>query len=111
MRLLQFPLILALIYVITFLLAWVAPGSPFERTDRKLKPEVLAALKEEVHADKWYRFLYHYPLRLVTHGDFGRSFMYDEWSVNDILASALPVSVAIGTVALVIATFAGVGLG
>ena len=36
-RLLQFPLILAIIYLITFFLIWVAPGSPFEG-ERKLDP-------------------------------------------------------------------------
>ena len=42
-RLAQFPLILAIIYVLTFLLAWVAPGDPFanERNMDKLVIERL----------------------------------------------------------------------
>ena len=32
---LQFPLVLAIIYLVTFFLVWVAPGSPFDRTDPK----------------------------------------------------------------------------
>ena len=32
-RLLQFPLILAVIYLLTFWLVWVAPGDPFQNND------------------------------------------------------------------------------
>ena len=31
-RLIQFPLILAVIYLITFTMAWVVPGDPFRAT-------------------------------------------------------------------------------
>ena len=46
-RVLQFPLILAIIYLVTFLLVWVAPGDPFTRTDKKIDPAVVAAMKEQ----------------------------------------------------------------
>jgi oligopeptide transport system permease protein len=109
-RLLQFPLILAVIYLITFMLAWVAPGSPFEG-DRAINPLVLQSLKERFHADSWQQFLMHYPRNILLHGDFGPSLMYREWSVNDILGSALPVSVSLGLLAVVIALLAGVSIG
>ena len=109
-RLLQFPLILAVIYLATFFLAWVAPGSPFEG-DRKLDPAAKARLEKEFSADKWWRFLGTYPKELVTRGNFGPSLAYTEWSVNDILGAALPVSIALGTFALGIAVFVGVGVG
>ena len=109
-RILQFPLILAIIYLITFLLVWVAPGDPLGRTDRKLDPKVEAMLREKFHAEHWYTFLRYYPANLLK-GDFGPSFEYSEWSVNDVLASALPVSVTLGLFALAIATFAGVTIG
>ncbi|MGH7215173.1 MAG: ABC transporter permease [Tepidisphaeraceae bacterium] len=109
-RLAQFPLILAIIYVVTFLLAWVAPGSPFEE-ERKLNPIVVERLKREFHAENWHTFLAFYPARLVTTGDFGPSLKYPEWSVNEIIGATLPVSVTLGLFALAIATFAGVGIG
>lgn len=109
-RLLQFPLILAIIYVLTFLLVWVAPGSPFEG-DRTIDPVVKEALERRFHADKWYSFLTFYPTRIVTQGDFGPSLQYREWSVNDILRSALPVSVTLGLFAITIATIVGVAVG
>src|SRR3712207_8808257 len=48
---------LAVIYVLTFLLVWVAPGSPFESTERKMDPGALQALKERFHADSAWTFL------------------------------------------------------
>lgn len=111
LRLLQFPVVLAIVYLITFLLVWVAPGSPFERTDRKLDPQVLTRIKHDMHADHWYTFLAWYPRNLILHGDFGYSLNYEEWTVNDILKSALPVSVTLGMVGVTIAVFGGVTLG
>jgi oligopeptide transport system permease protein len=110
-RLLQFPLILAVIYLITFFLSWVVPGSPFDRTDRKPDPQVLEDLKIRFHAQHWYTFLAYYPARIVTDGDFGPSLNYEGWSVNDILADALPVSVTLGMFALFIAVVIGVAIG
>lgn len=109
-RILQFPLILAIIYVATFLLAWVAPGSPFEK-ERKLAPETRKMLEEKFHADSPGRFLTHYPWRIITAGDFGPSLNYQEFSVNDILRKSLPVSVSLGLVAVAIALVGGVLLG
>src|SRR3954468_2679513 len=90
-RLLQFPLILAVIYLLTFLLAWVAPGDPFVN-EKNMDPVVVETLKRRFHADNAWEFLGYYPLR-VMQGDFGWSMQYREWSVNDIIGTALPVSV------------------
>jgi oligopeptide transport system permease protein len=109
-RLLQFPLILAVIYVVTFLLAWVAPGDPFQQTDRKLPPEVLAQLKARFHAESPLQFLAFYPMQLLQ-GDFGPSMAYEEWPVGKIIGDALPISVTIGLFALLVATIVGVTLG
>jgi oligopeptide transport system permease protein len=109
-RLAQFPLILAVIYVLTFLLAWVAPGSPFEG-ERNMPPETLQALKERFSADSPIAFLTTYPVKILTQGDFGPSLLYREWSVNDILAASLPVSITVGLFAMTVAVFVGVTVG
>src|SRR4051812_2745243 len=101
-RILQFPLILAIIYVATFLLAWVAPGSPFEK-ERKLNPQTQKMLEEKFHASSPTRFLTYYPWKIITSGDFGPSLNYQEFTVNDILRKSLPVSVALGLAAVAIA--------
>jgi len=105
-RLAQLPLILAVIYVITFLLAWVAPGTPFEQTDRKLNPIALEQLKTQYHAENWHAFLLHYPMEMIR-GDLGPSLVYKGWSVNDILWASLPVSVTLGLFAMAIALVLG----
>src|SRR5688500_1247416 len=107
-RLLQFPLILAVIYVITFLLCWVAPGSPFGG-ERTMDPVVRANLEKQFHAESATQFLLYYPLQIITRGDLGKSMQYREWSVNDIVGQALPVSVTLGFFALTVGLFAGVG--
>ena len=109
-RLLQFPLILGIIYVLTFLLAWVAPGDPFVN-ERNMDPVVVNNLKRKFHADSAWQFLTYYPLRVVTEGDFGWSMQYREWSVNDIIGDSLPVSVTLGLFALLLAMLVGVGVG
>jgi len=109
-RLLQFPLILAIIYVVTFLLAWVAPGSPFEK-ERKLPPQTKTYLEEKFHASSAWSFLTYYPMKVLTTGDFGPSLNTPEFTVNDILRKSLPVSVALGLVAVAIALVGGVTIG
>ncbi len=109
-RLIQYPLVLAVIYLLTFALVWVAPGSPFEN-ERKLPEDVKVRLKKDFHAEHWYTFLAYYPRRLITTGDFGPSLEYHEWSVNDVISTSLPVSITLGLLAMVIAAFAGVIIG
>jgi oligopeptide transport system permease protein len=110
-RLLQFPLILALIYLITFLLAWCAPGSPFEQTDRHLDPIAMEQLERQFHAEHWYTFLAYYPARVIFDHDFGPSMFYKGWSVNDVLKSGLPVSISLGLFGLLIALVGGCAIG
>jgi oligopeptide transport system permease protein len=110
-RILQFPLILGIIYVLTFALVWIVPGSPFGGGERKLDPMAEKVMKERFHADTWYKFLAFYPKQIVTQGDFGRSMKYQEWSVTDIIKNSLPVSIALGLLALTIGTIFGVAIG
>src|SRR5436190_15476010 len=109
-RLLQFPLVLAVIYLLTFLLAWVAPGNPFVN-ERTLDPLVVESLQKRFHAESAGKFLAYYPYNIIRHGDFGPSMQYKEWTVNDIIKSALPISVTLGLVAVTIAVFVGVFVG
>ena len=109
-RLAQFPLILAVIYLATYLLAWVAPGNPFQRSDRAVDPAALEAMRREYHADDPVAFLAYYPFKMLQ-GDFGQSFGYPGMSVGDILGQTLPVSLGIGAFAMVIATAAGILIG
>jgi ABC-type dipeptide/oligopeptide/nickel transport system permease component len=109
-RIAQFPLILAIIYFLTFLLAWVAPGSPFQN-EKNLDPTVVKTLQTKFHANSAMQFLEFYPWQVIRHFDFGPSMQYREFSVNDVIDQALPVSVTLGLCALFIAVMVGVGVG
>jgi ABC-type dipeptide/oligopeptide/nickel transport system permease component len=110
-RILQFPLVLAIIYLVTFMLCWVAPGDPFSRTDRNISPEVRHALETKYHMDHWYKFLAWYPYNAIVHRDLGPSLTNASVSVNDIIRQQLPISLEIGVAALAIATLGGVCIG
>ncbi len=49
------------------------------------------------------------PTRYIF--DFGPSLEYDDWNVNEIIADSLPVSVALGAAAIVIALVIGLAAG
>lgn len=56
-RLLQFPIILAVIYTLTLWLAWAIPGNPLENPDgRRPPPAVVEAMKRQYNLDSFGRF-------------------------------------------------------
>lgn len=112
-RLLQLPLILAVIFLVTFVLAWVVPGNPLERTDGpRPSPQIAAAMQRQYNLHSPVAFARSYLTNLLLHGDFGPSLQYSNQSVNDILRENLPVSAALGVAAIIVGlalgTFAGI---
>ena len=110
-RILQFPLILATIYLCTFVMVWIVPGNPFTNGDKNLDPQKVKALQEQFRADSPWRFLAYYPVKLVTKLDFGPSMANREFSVNEIIAQRLPTSVKLGLFALTVAIITGIVAG
>ncbi|MGR2660127.1 oligopeptide ABC transporter permease OppB [Chromobacterium haemolyticum] len=107
--LLTIPTVLAVITV-CYLLLHMTPGGPFDG-ERKVSEAVLANLQAKYHLDLplWQQYLYY--LKSLLQGDLGASFRYSDWSVNDLVAKALPVSAAIGGSAILISLVIGVVLG
>ena len=103
------PTLLAVITV-SYLLVHAAPGGPFD-SERVVSAAVLANLQAKYHLDQplWQQYL-HYLGNLLQ-GDLGASFRYADWSVNELVANALPVSLAFGGRGLGLACVVGVGLG
>jgi oligopeptide transport system permease protein len=103
------PTLLAVITV-CYLLLHATPGGPFEE-QIKISPIVLENLKAKYHLDKplWQQYFYY--LGSLLQGDLGASFRYADWSVNDLVGQALPVSATIGGGAMLIALLLGVMLG
>ena len=103
------PTVLVVITV-CYLLLHATPGGPFD-SDRKVSAAVLANLQAKYHLDLplWQQYLLY--LKGLAQGDLGASFRYADWSVNDLVASALPVSLAIGGSAMLLSAVIGVTLG
>lgn len=103
------PTLLAVITV-CYLLLHLTPGGPFD-SEHKLSEAVLANLQAKYHLNEplWKQYLLY--LNSLLHGDLGASFRYEDWSVNDLVAKAFPISAAIGGSSLLIALVVGVALG
>jgi oligopeptide transport system permease protein len=104
------PSLVVLIFATT-LLMYRAPGSPFAQ-ERAATPQVEAALRAHYGVPKSATaFFGIYMKRLVIDGTLGPSIKVQGRSVEQLLAPALPVSMTLGLLALVIATVIGLGLG
>ncbi len=109
-RLIQLPVLLVVIYTTTFGLAWLVPGNPLEQEGRKPPREVEQAMRARYHLDDPVRFYGQY-LAGAVRGDFGPSLTYKDWTVSQIIAASLPVSVQLGAAAIIVAMVVGVTAG
>jgi oligopeptide transport system permease protein len=103
------PTMLVLITVSFFLMRF-APGNPFS-SERPLPPEVMANIEAKYGLDKPVFEQYTTYLTNVLQGDFGPSFKYLDYSVNELIAVALPVSAKVGFVAFIFTVIMGVTVG
>ncbi|MCC6680039.1 MAG: ABC transporter permease [Phycisphaeraceae bacterium] len=110
-RLLQLPIILAVIFAITFALAWLVPGNPLQNEERQISPEIAAAMQRRYHLDNPRKFLTEYLEGVFLRADFGPSMVYQDWTVSEIIGGALPVSVTLGAAAIVVGLILGTAAG
>ncbi len=124
--LLASPLLLVISFL-TFGLAHLAPGSPFDRERKPASPEVERNLARKFHLDEpfWKQYLRYLGVGFdrdehgkvhwfeggLVRGDFGPSCIYRNHSVNDIIAEGLPVSLPLGFLAFGFALGVGLPLG
>ena len=101
---------LLIVITVCYLLLHATPGGPFDG-ERKVSAEVLANLQAKYHLGEplWKQYLLY--LNSLLHGDLGASFRYADWSVNDLVARALPVSLTVGGISMLLAIVLGVALG
>ena len=95
---------------LAFLLIRAAPGDPFDR-ERSLLPEVEANLRAAYHMDEPLYAQFGRYLWGLLHFDFGPSFQYRDYTVTELIMSGFPVSLTLGTCALVVALLVGVTAG
>jgi oligopeptide transport system permease protein len=127
-RLWWFALTVWAVITLSFFLMRAVPGGPFS-SERALHPSVEANVRARYHLDwpMWKQYVQTLgPLNFDEHGllgdrtdvfggilagDLGPSFKYRDTTVNEILAQSLPISVALGLVALAWALVLGVAAG
>ena len=111
-RLLQLPLILAVVFTLTFVLVWVMPGSPLDREGgRQVPAEVEAAMRARYHLDSPWTFAYEYLRGVVLRGDLGPSMSNSDQTVAGILWRGLRVSASLGVAAIGFALVLGTAAG
>jgi len=101
---------LLLIILASFFLMRLAPGGPFDG-ERPLDPETQAALQQTYGLDKplWEQ-AWLYVSRLAQ-GDFGPSLVYRDFTVSELVAQGLPISLTLGGLAILLALVIGVTAG
>lgn len=110
LRLLEALVTLWLLATLCFFLLRAAPGGPFD-TEKAAPPEVEAALAAQYRLDRPLPEQYLAWLGDVLRGDLGPSFQYPDYTVNQLIAQGLPVSLLNGGLALLLALCLGVPLG
>ncbi len=103
-------LTLFIIVTLTFFLVRLAPGGPFEEAKR-LPPEISAHLERAYGLDQPILVQYAHYLRSLAQGDLGPSFRYRDFTVSELIVQGLPVTVELGSCALLLALALGIPAG
>lgn len=104
------PPTLLVIITLSFFLMRVAPGGPFD-ADAQLEPEILENLRAAYDLDRPVIEQYGLYITRLAQGDLGPSISFKDYSVSELIAVGLPVSLRLGLTALLLATLLGVPLG
>jgi oligopeptide transport system permease protein len=98
------------IVTISFFLMHVAPGGPFNM-ERGIPPEIKANIERIFHLNEpvWMQYLRY--LNNLIHGDLGPSYILLNFSVAELFRVGLPVSIRIGSLAMLLSLVAGCTFG
>lgn len=109
-RLLWMLATLWLVFTVSFFLMRAIPGGPFE-ADQATDPTIRARIEAQYGFNLPLEEQYWNTLGDVVQGDLGPSFKLRDYTVNELIAQGLPRSLALGTIALLIALCVGVTAG
>jgi len=101
---------LLVIVTAAFFVMRLAPGGPFDQ-EQTLPPAIAANLEAAYGLDQPMLVQFGNYLAGLAHGDLGPSFKYKDFRVSELIARGLPVTLTIGTLALLMAVGLGVPLG
>ncbi len=98
------------ILTLTFILVNLAPGGPFDR-EKDLPPGVEEQINAYYGLDQPLPVQYVRYLGNLLRGDLGPSYQHPGWTVNEIIAAKLPVSLILGGASLLVALIIGLAAG
>lgn len=98
------------IVTLAFFLIRVAPGGPFNQ-ERGLSPEIKANLEAQFGLNDPLWLQYANYLKNLLHGNFGPSYNLPDFTVAELFAKGLPISIQLGASALILALAVGTLLG
>jgi oligopeptide transport system permease protein len=101
---------LFVIVTLSFIVIRLAPGSPFDE-EQALAPEIRANLERAYGLDAPLLVQYGRYLKGLADGDFGPSFKFRDFSVGELIAQGLPISLTLGLSAVLLAVLIGIPLG
>ncbi|HTN28619.1 MAG TPA: ABC transporter permease subunit [Burkholderiales bacterium] len=102
--------VLFLVATITFFMMKAVPGGPLD-TEKNLPVEIKSQIEAFYGLDLPLWKQYTNYMASLLQGDLGPSFKHANRSVNELIAAALPVSLELGSLALVFALVVGITLG
>jgi oligopeptide transport system permease protein len=95
---------------VSFFMVRLAPGGPFDQ-EQALPASVRANLDRLYGLDRPLGVQYLHYLEGLLHGDFGPSLKLRDFSVGELIAQGLPLSLTLGAAAIVLALLLGIPLG
>ena len=101
---------LLILITIAFFMIRMAPGGPFD-SERVIPAEIETNLNAKYHLDESLPQQYMRYMGQIAVLDFGPSFQYKDWTVNELIVQAYPVSLTIGALAMLLAFVLGTMLG
>jgi oligopeptide transport system permease protein len=123
-RFASYLLVLFIGITITFFLPRLMPGDPIEnyisqvqsRAGQTMTPEAVAQLRDSLaelyglKGDLFSQYL-SFLNRVFLHFDFGPSFQYRDYTVTELIVQGFPVSLTLGSIAIVVALIVGITAG
>lgn len=98
-----------MLITVAFFLTRQMPGSPFQTGN--VSGEVLEQMEQEYGLDQPVSVQYVTYMRNLLHGDLGISYMNPGESVTEVIARALPATLSLGILAVIVSLVAGTLLG
>ncbi len=99
-----------IIITLAFIIVRMAPGGPFQ-SEKNMAPEILENIKKHYDLDKPYPIQYLNYMGRIMKGNLGPSTRFKDFTVNEVFAQALPVSMLLGVMSLTLAVLFGIGAG